>query len=550
MNPNFSARRRLVLGAASLLGAGELLTACAGARPGGASDASNTGAAHGAQLADAAMGRADARLERAAPALDPAGVLDRLTWGATSTDYEQLRALGVAHWIAEQLRPDERVPLGPQIDAQLDAMSIERIPMPGMIYALEAQRKSAEALSDDEAKKAALHDYQQELNRLSREAVTRQLLRALYSPKQLQEQMTWFWSNHFSVHQNKHMIRAMLGDYERQLRAHGLGRFRDLLATSARHPAMLAYLDNAQNALNHVNENYARELLELHTLGVDGGYTQRDVQELARVLTGFGINHNDPALSEPPRLRRELAGQYVRSGLFEFNPNRHDYGDKQVLGHTIRGNGAAELDEVLDLLSRHPSTARNLSRKLARYFVGGAEPDPLLVDAMAREFARSDGNIAAVLRVAFSSPQFATSLHRQFKDPVHFVVSAVRLAYDRRPIVNANPMVNWLNRLGEAPYSHVTPDGFSLAESSWDGPGQLAIRFEIAKAIGSGSAGLFKTEGPNASERPAFPQLANAYFYASTQSKLANATRLALDQAVSPQEWNLLLLSSPEFMLR
>jgi uncharacterized protein (DUF1800 family) len=397
-----------------------------------------------------------------------------------------------------------------------------------------------------------MHDYQQELNRLGREAVTRQLLRDLYSPKQLQEQLTWFWSNHFSVHQSKHMIRAMLGDYEQQLRAHALGRFRDLLAASARHPAMLAYLDNAQNALNHVNENYARELLELHTLGVDGGYTQRDVQELARVLTGFGVNPNDPAHSDPPKIRREYAGQYLRVGLFEFNPNRHDFGDKQVLGRTIRGRGAAELDEVLDLLSRHPSTARNISRKLARYFVGagGADPDPRLVDAMGREFVRSDGDIAAVLRVAFASPQFGTSLHQQFRDPVHFVVAAVRLAYDRRPIVNANPMVNWLNRLGEGPYNHATPDGYSLAESAWDGPGQLAIRFEIAKAIGSGSAGLFKTEGPNASERPAFPQLANAYFYASTQAKLAPTTRQALDQAVSPQEWNLLLLSSPEFMLR
>jgi uncharacterized protein (DUF1800 family) len=312
---------------------------------------------------------------------------------------------------------------------------------------------------------------------------------------------------------------------------------------------MLSYLDNAQNAAKHVNENYARELLELHTLGVDGGYTQRDVQELARVLTGFGVNLNDPAVTEAPRLRRELAGQYVRDGLFEFNPNRHDYGDKQVLGRTIAGRGAVELDDVLDLLSRHPATARNVSRKLARFLVADAPP-PALVDAMTREFLRSDGDIAAVLRVAVASPAFAASLHRDFKDPVHYVVSAVRLAYDSKPIVNAGPMVNWLNRLGEAPYNHPTPDGYSLAESAWDGPGQMAVRFEIAKAIGSGSAGLFRTEGPNPSERPAFPQLANAMYYQSTQAGLAPATRQALDQAQSPQEWNLLLLSSPEFMMR
>jgi uncharacterized protein (DUF1800 family) len=427
-------------------------------------------------------------------------------------------------------------------------MSIERTPLPELVYGLEAQRRSADAIADDAAKKAAQHDYQLELNRLAREAATRSLLRDLYSPKQLQEQMTWFWVNHFSVHQSKHMIRAMIGDYEEQLRDHALGRFRDLLAASAHHPAMLVYLDNAQNALNHINENYARELLELHTLGVDGGYTQHDVQELARVLTGFGINPNDPAHGDAPRIRREQGGQYVRVGLYEFNPRRHDYGDKLVLGHTIRGRGAAELDEVLDLLSRHPATARNVSRKLARFLVAD-EPPPELVDAMAREFTRTDGDIAAVLRAGFRAPQFAASLHKKFKDPVHYVVSAVRLAYDDKPIVNANPMVNWLNRLGEAPYNHQTPDGYSLAESAWDGSGQMAVRFEIAKGIGSGSAGLFRGEGPSPVERPAFPQLANAMYYASTQRTLAPATRQALDQAASPQEWNLLLLSSPEFML-
>ncbi|HYA59709.1 MAG TPA: DUF1800 domain-containing protein [Burkholderiaceae bacterium] len=482
-------------------------------------------------------------------ALDPVGVLDRLSWGATSSAYEQIRSVGTAHWIAEQLKPDEQAALPAAVQEQIAAMSIESASLSQLVFVLEAQRKSVEAISDVDAKKAAQHDYQLELNRLAREAANRELLRDLYSPKQLQEQMTWFWVNHFNVHQHKHMIRAMLGDYERGLRAHALGSFRDLLATSARHPAMLAYLDNAQNAAGHLNENYARELLELHTLGVDGGYTQRDVQELARVLTGFGINNNDPAYSETPRMPRALVGQYLRDGLFEFNPKRHDYGDKIVLGQTIRGRGAVELDEVLDLLSHHPATARNISRKLARFLIAD-EPPPRLVAAMQQEFIRSNGEIAATLRVAIDSPEFASSLHGKFKDPIHYVVSAVRLAYDRKPIVNANPMIHWLNRLGEVPFNHATPDGYSLTESAWDGPGQMAVRFEIAKAIGFGSAGLFRTEGPNPAEKPAFPQLANAVYYESTQRSLAPTTRQVLDQAVSPQEWNLLLLSSPEFMLR
>jgi uncharacterized protein (DUF1800 family) len=516
-----------------LLCAAIVLSACAGGPPAGPGAA--TAAPSGTLPA--------------AASLEPALLLDRLAWGANSSDYDRVRAAGIPAWLDAQLRPDPGAPLPPPIAEQISAMTITRQSMADLVFALEARRKSADALPDEVARKAAQHDYQLELNRLGREAAVREMLRDLYSPKQLQEQMTWFWVNHFNVHQHKHMIRAMVGDYEDGLRAHALGRFRDLLAASARHPAMLAYLDNAQNAVKHVNENYARELLELHTLGVDGGYTQSDVQELARVLTGFGVNHKDPTASDPPKVKRELAGQYVRNGLFEFNPNRHDYGDKVVLGHTIAGRGPAEFQEVLDLLSRHPSTARNVSRKLARFLVAD-EPSPPLVDAMAREFLRTDGDIAAVLQVAIGSAAFRASLHKDFKDPVHFVVSAVRLAYDSKPIANAGPMVNWLNRLGEAPFNHPTPDGYSLAESAWDGSGQMAVRFEIAKAIGSGSAGLFKTEGPNPAERPAFPQLANAIYYQSTQASLAPATRQALDQAQSPQEWNLLLLSSPEFMMR
>jgi len=305
MKPTGNFVRGVAAGSLVCAMAAGLLSACAGA----------SGAA-------GSVGRAPPPSYPTAPgpaALDPAGVLDRLSWGATSSDYEQLRAQGTANWIAEQLRGDDRAALPPAIQAQIAAMTIERTPLPELIFGLEAQRNSADALADDEAKKAAQHDFQLEMNRLAREAATRELLRDLYSPKQLQEQMTWFWVNHFNVHQHKNMIRAMVGDYEQQLRSHALGKFRDLLAASARHPAMLVYLDNAQNALNHVNENYARELLELHTLGVDGGYTQQDVQELARVLTGFGINRNDPAHSDPPRIRRELASQYVRNGLFEFN---------------------------------------------------------------------------------------------------------------------------------------------------------------------------------------------------------------------------------------
>ena len=357
--------------------------------------------------------------------------------------------------------------------------------------------------------------------------------------------MTWFWMNHFNVFQPKANIRAYVGDYEERIRVRSLGRFRDLLGATARHPAMLRYLDNALNGANRVNENYARELMELHTLGVDAGYTQRDVQELTRILTGFGIN----LTGDTPRLAPQRQGDYVRDGVFEFNPNRHDYGDKVFLGQALKGRGPAELDEALDRLARHPATARFVSRKLAVYFVSD-DPPAALVDRMTQAFRASDGDIAAVLRAMFRSDEFTASLGRKFKDPVHYVYSAVRYAYDGRPILNTLPIMGWLNRMGQGLYLRQTPDGYALTQDAWASPGQMTTRFEIARTIGSGAAGLFRIEGAQPVDVPAFPQLSNALYHASLQKTLHPQTLSALDKATSPQEWNAFLLSSPEFMLR
>ncbi|MYM37436.1 DUF1800 family protein [Duganella sp. FT94W] len=474
------------------------------------------------------------------------GALNRITWGVSTSSYQQASKIGYDAWLEQQLHPGPAV-LPAAAQAQIDAMTISQKPLPQLVQQLEDQRRDYDkAMADDEAKKAAQRAYQQELSRLAKEAATRSLLRDLYSPNQLQEQMTWFWMNHFNVHQGKSNLRVLVGDYEEQaIRPHALGKFRDLLAATLRHPAMIRYLDNEQNAVNRINENYAREIMELHTLGVDGGYTQNDVQQLARILTGVGVNLTD----KTPNVRKDKQDQYVRAGLFEFNPNRHDYGDKVFLGQPVKGRGLAEVDEALDRLSRSPATARYVSRKLAIYFVAD-EPPPQLVQRMAERFQSSDGDIAAVLRVLFDSPEFTRSLGTKFKDPVHYVVSAVRLAYDDKVILNANPMHSWLNRMAEPLYGRQTPDGYPLTQPGWASPGQMTTRFEIAKAIGSGAAGLFKTEGAQPQEKPAFPQLANALYYQALQQSLAPATRQALEQAASPQDWNTLLLSSPELMHR
>ena len=469
----------------------------------------------------------------------------RITWGVNAGSARQLQQQGWDRYLQAQLHPGKTV-LPPAIQAQIDAMTISQMQMDQMVIGVEQRRKESNAVADDMAKQQAQKDYQQELNRLAREAATRSVLLDVYSTNQLQQQLSWFWLNHFSVHQGKHNLRAMVGDYEMNAIApHALGKFRDLLGASVHHPAMLRYLDNEANAANRINENYARELMELHTLGVNGGYSQKDVQELARILTGVGVNLG----ADTPKVKPALQSQYVRRGLFEFNPNRHDYGDKQFLGQTVKGRGLAELDEALDRLSRSPATARFVSGKLAQYFVGDAPPEAL-VASMAQTFQKTDGNIADVLQTLFASEPFRQSLGRKFKDPMHYVVSAVRLSYDDKPILNAGPMLNWLSRMGQPLYGRQTPDGYPLADSAWASPGQMTTRFEIARTIGSGSAGLFRTEGPQPLEKPAFPQLASALYFQAIEPTLSPATREALTKAATPQEWNTFYLSSPEMMHR
>ena len=470
--------------------------------------------------------------------------LDRLTWGAGPADLAALKQSGRAAWLDRQLQPAAPAPLPEAAQAQIQALTIQQQALPALVQRMEAQRKAADAVTDDAAKAEAQKAYHQALTKLAREAASRQLLNALYSPQQVREQMTWFWFNHFNIHQYKNNLRVMVGDYEQGLRERALGRFRDLLGYTAHHPAMLRYLDNEQNGANRINENYARELLELHTLGVGGGYSQRDVQELARVLTGLGVNMS----GNRPKLKPAQEAQYRLDGLTEFNPARHDFGEKHLLGITVKGEGDAELDQVLDLLARHPSTARYVSRKLAQQFVAD-DPPPALVERMAERWQQSDGRIAEVLRAMVNSPEFEASLGRKFKDPTQYVVSAVRLAYADKVVLNTGPMLGWLYRLGQAPYNRQTPDGYPLDESAWAGPGQMTTRFEIARAIGSGSAGLFKVDG-EPKDRPAFPQLANPLYYEGIAPRLTAATQQALAQATSPQEWNTYLLASPDFMHR
>jgi uncharacterized protein (DUF1800 family) len=467
--------------------------------------------------------------------------LGRITFGLDSAGVAEYRRLGRERFLDRQLEARDGALPAP-IAAEINGLEISHADPQKWLADVNAQYKIINAMPDGPDKEQARKTLNDHGNSLGYEAIRRELLRAVYSPSQLQEQMEWFWLNHFNVHQYKANLRWLVGDYsERAIRPHALGHFKDLVLATLEHPAMLQYLDNNQNAAGHINENYARELMELHTLGVAGGYTQSDVQQLARVLTGVGIN-----AGAAPKLKPEWQKLYRRNGAFEFNPARHDFGSKVFLGHPIGGSGFSEVEEALTLIVQTPACARFISRELAGYFVAD-NPSPQLVERMAQTFMHTDGDIAAVLRTMFLSKELNAALGGKFKDPMRFVVSAVRFAYDGRPITNTRPMLNWLNGLGEAPFGRQTPDGYPLTELSWASSGQMSRRFEIARAIGAGNAGLFDAETGAAAVAGGFPQLSSRLYYEAAEPFLSVHTRQALNTASSQQEWNTFYLSSPDF---
>jgi uncharacterized protein (DUF1800 family) len=508
-----------------LLGVAATLAACAAPAPRTAADAQNAASA----TPMLTLHREDVLW------------IDRLSFGLDTRIVTDYRRFGRERMLERQLDDADHT-LPDAIASQIDAMGVAHVDVLQQLAGVQAAYKSINAMPDGADKEQARKVLNDAGNKLAYEAIRRDLLRAVYSPSQLQEQMVWFWLNHFSVHQYKGNLRWLIGDYEEHaIRPHAFGHFRELVLATLEHPAMLQYLDNQQNAAGHLNENYARELMELHTLGVEAGYTQEDVQQLARILTGAGINTGDA-----PKLKPEWRPLYVRRGAFEFNPARHDFGNKILLGHAIDGKGLGEIEDAVTLIVRQPACAHFISHQLASYFVAD-NPPPRLVDKMAQTFQRSDGDIAAVLRTMFLAPEFNAALGGKFKDPMRYVVSAVRFAYDGRPISNTRPLLNWLNALGEGPYNRATPDGYPLGELNWASPGQISRRFEIARAIGSGNAGLFDPEDGTTATSSGFPQLSNRLYFEALEPFLAAGTRTALNRANSQQEWNTFLLSSPDF---
>jgi uncharacterized protein (DUF1800 family) len=470
--------------------------------------------------------------------------LDRLCWGAAESDAADLRRLGLAAWREQQLRPAPWPPrLPPAWQAAVDAMEQTRTEPVALARRMEAQRRAVEAQPEGDARAKALMAWGRDMNALAREGQRRLLARAIASPRQLQSQLGWFWLNHFSVFQNKSNARVTLPDLDEQLQRAALGRFRDLLGIATLHPAMLRYLDNEQNTAQRLNENLGRELLELHTLGVDGGYTQADVQTAARVLTGLGYAASDT----PPRLPPELASQYQRRGLAEFHPQRHDGRPKTLLGQPLTARGLDEVEQMLDRLAAHPSTARHVSRRLALHLMG-QPPSEALLGRLAQAFVRHDGRIDEWLRVLFAQPEFEASLGQAFKDPTQWLVSALRQGVQGEDpaLPDLGQAVVWLERLGQQPYGRLTPDGYPLDAAAWRAPGQLTARFDLARTV----AGAWPTLWRGGSGVPPLPGPGQALWAELREPALSAATRGVLAQARSPAERAALWLAAPESMQR
>ncbi len=514
-----------------------------------------------------------------------AHVLDRLGFGPRPGDVENVRRVGLMQYIEQQLHPEsiddsaleER--LAPLETLRMSSAEIARdYFVPAQMERRQQQRaRTAQAGPNAAGAGAGQPPDTPDARRRPTQAMMGQrqvvielneqkILRAVYSERQLQELLTDFWFNHFNVFAGKGPERIMLTEYERDvIRPHVLGRFRDLLGATAHSPAMLFYLDNwmstdpsglhadprqdfrqrnrarlfgprrpdqadmmarqQRNRPTGLNENYGRELMELHTLGVDGGYTQKDVVEVARAFTGWTIAQ--------PRL----------GGDFRFDARMHDPGEKHVLGHTIKaGGGEKDGEQVLDILARHPSTARFISTKLARRLVGDTPPASL-VERASKRFSETDGDIREVVRTIVTSPEFFSpeAYRAKVKNPFEFVVSALRAS--GAEMRTAPGIGRALQQLGMPLYMAQPPTGYGDTAETWVNTGGLVNRMNFAVE-------LVNNRLPGVRVRLRGDDLAatrDDLMATILQGTVSEATASTLSRATDPAQLAALALGAPEF---
>jgi uncharacterized protein (DUF1800 family) len=481
-------------------------------------------------------------------------LLSRVTWGVRPADVARIVDDGVSLWLASQLDPggiaetglDERLSRFPLATAGVTDLLREYGPerRPRSAIADSAGRTRRE-LTPADRREMAMRSPQ----RILADLVGAKLTRAVHAERQVEEVMADFWFNHFNVFFNKGLDRYLVGDYEsRAIRPHVFGRFEDMLRATAEHPAMLFYLDNftsaapdsmaaasrggaasrrqamamrlqamtdsAKDALVRsgrvsreqlermeqlmgtplrepgINENYARELLELHTLGVDGGYTQEDVVDVARAFTGWTID----GLGRGPRGMR-MGGGAAAGPRFVFRPEMHDVHEKSVLGRTLAaGRGEEDGRDVLHLLAHHPSTARYLATKLVARFVSD-EGDAELVDTLAAVFLNTDGDLREVTRALFTAERFYAPEHRRskVKTPFELVASMLRVTAAEFP--TSVQLINALRAMGQLPYTESAPTGFPAVSADWVNSGAMLARMNFALDLAAGRVRGVRIDG-------------------------------------------------------
>jgi uncharacterized protein (DUF1800 family) len=463
--------------------------------------------------------------------------INRLSFGPRPGEVARVESIGLQAYIQEQLYP-EKISLPSNLSNKL--VALESLGM------TTTQLGLAFGQASNAANRQELRQKRQDARSIVEEAQQARLMRAIESPRQLEEVLVDFWYNHFNVAATKGISRVWIGNYEQQaIRPHVFGKFRDLLGATARHPAMLYYLDNWRNVTPKVlarnprgrtqglNENYARELMELHTLGVKGGYSQQDVTTLTKILTGWGYRRYNPQTPE-------------ESFVFFFDEKRHDTSPKIFLGKPIKATGQGEVEEALDMLAASPATAKYISYKLAQYFVSD-DPSSALVAKMQQRWLKTGGDVRSVLSTMLEAPEFwnSNNSRSKFKTPYQYVVSTIRAS--GLEVTNFKPLVNQLATFGMPLYHCTTPDGYKNTKSAWLSETALVDRVNFAVRLSGGQLAL----GLNANRQPQ-----NSSPIDSSQLRLtlgnfiSSETQKKIAANNNPNLQSALLLGSPDFMYR
>jgi uncharacterized protein (DUF1800 family) len=482
-------------------------------------------------------------------------VLNRLAFGPRPGDVDRLMKDGVDFWIDQQLHPDA-IP-DRAVEARLrqyPTLQMANAQIMQKFYAPIVELRREGKKTAGEMRESIPPD--QRPQRVIEELVGQRILRASESDRQLNEVMVDFWMNHFNVFAGKGIDRFLLTSYERDtIRPRIWGRFEDLLRATAKSPAMLFYLDNARSVAapenrprrveprfrrlgrlragptfrGGLNENYAREIMELHTLGVDAGYTQKDVTELARVLTGWTIDQ--------------------RTGAFMFRPQLHDVGAKSVLGIRFpAGGGMEEGERMIHILAHRPATAHHIASKLCQRLVSD-DPPPALVDRVAKKFLDTDGDLRQTVKAVIDSPEFwdPKFYRAKIKSPFQYVISSLRAV--NATIDNPMPIARALQQIGEPLYGAQPPTGYSDKADAWVNTGALLNRLNFALALAANKlpglhsevVALLPSEAAEA-ERPV-----DALAVALTGGNLTDETRNTIKDNTQMPVIAGLILGSPEF---